>query len=137
MKQDESLSKQTKKMQAFFCHSQIGKSLPKFQEKYLKDRWQKSLGKFIISILISTPLQAAEINLFHEGNESGIEEIKEILNSRYFIPDELIKKIPTQNCEGLIKRGKLDLCLKNNGDLILVSVDRRFVNESLKAFRAH
>lgn len=132
MKQDELPSKQIKKMPLFFSRYLTGRSLLYFQEKFLSATLLLLLGSFITNIGF-----AAEINLFHERNDIAAEEIKEILNSTYFIPDELIQKIPVRDCEEVNKKGRLDLCLKNNGDLILVSVDRRFVNESLKAFRAH
>ena len=93
--------------------------------------------KYVISFLFCTSLQAATINLFHEGNSIEANMLRDILISDYKIPDELIGVKQTELCEDLQKKGKLNLCLKNNGDLIVVSVDRRFVNESLKAFQAH
>ena len=61
---------------------------------------------------------------------------KDILMTDYLIPEELITFKITRNCEELKGVGKLDLCLKNNGDLLMVSVDREFINESLKVFQA-
>lgn len=137
MKQEELQLKRINRTRDFFSRILSGVLFQKLTAKFSSNHPLSQTGKFIISVLISTPLFAAEINLFHENNEYGIEEIKETLQSRYFIPNELIEKIEVQNCERVRQTGKLDLCLKNNGDLVLVSVDRRFVNESLKAFRAH
>jgi hypothetical protein len=61
---------------------------------------------------------------------------KDILIQNYKIPEELIAIKSIEKCEELRSEGKLDLCLKDNGDLYLVSVDHEFINESLKVFRA-
>lgn len=93
--------------------------------------------KFVISSLFfSLNLLAAPINILHEKNpeEAGI--YRKILMDDYRIPEELILVRATQDCEQVKENGHLDLCLKNNGDLRLVSVDREFINESLKVFQS-
>jgi hypothetical protein len=62
--------------------------------------------------------------------------LQAILMDDYQIPEELILIRETRDCDVIREKGKLDLCLKNNGDLVVVSVDKEFVNESLKVFRA-
>ena len=95
--------------------------------------------KFAISLwflFFSQGNWASPIRVFHEGkpDEAGI--VRDIFKDQYAIPEDLIDLRRVMSCEGLKKRGKLDLCLKNNGDLIVVSVDKNFVNESLKVFWA-
>lgn len=92
--------------------------------------------KFVISLFISMNAFASPIHLFHEGEVTDAQIYKEILVKDYMIPEELILISKISKCEGKKRAGKLDLCLKNNGDLYLVSVDREFINESLKVFRA-
>lgn len=92
--------------------------------------------KFVISLLIAGSAYASPIHLFHEGSESDAIIYRDILVSEYKIPEELILTKKVEKCEWQKARGKLDLCLKNNGDLYLVSVDREFINESLKVFAA-
>jgi hypothetical protein len=60
---------------------------------------------------------------------------KTILENDYSIPSELIQVEQIRKCEEVKKKGKLDLCLKNNGDLLVVSVNREFINDSLKVFQ--
>jgi hypothetical protein len=79
---------------------------------------------------------ASPIHLYHETNLVEAEMLRTILMSDYQIPEELILIRETRDCDGIREKGKLDLCLKNNGDLVVVSVDKEFVNESLKVFRA-
>jgi hypothetical protein len=92
--------------------------------------------KFVISLLFSMSVMASPINVLHEGLVEDAKIYKTILENDYSVPGELIQIKKTRNCAEVKKKGKLDLCLKNNGDLILVSVDREFVNDSLKVFQA-
>ena len=92
--------------------------------------------KFVISLLITTSALASPIHVFFENEKSEAEIYKSILMKDYMIPEDLIVLKETNKCEGLRPAGKLDLCLKNNGDLYMVSVDREFINESLKVFMA-
>jgi hypothetical protein len=91
--------------------------------------------KFVISMFMVSTVWAAPINLYDEGNSTHARIYKEVLKKDYKIPDELIEVDRINNCEHLKAVGKLDLCLKNNGDLKVVSVDERFVKESLRIFR--
>lgn len=92
--------------------------------------------KFVISLFFTTSIFANPIHLYHEGNSIEANMFKDILMTDYSIPEELITFRMTRDCEALRSVGKLDLCLKNNGDLLMVSVDREFINESLKVFQA-
>ena len=92
--------------------------------------------KFVISCLICLNAYASPINVFHEGEGNDAKIYRDILINEYMIPEDLIGVRNTQSCEGMKPVGKLDFCLKNNGDLYMVSVDREFINESLKVFRA-
>lgn len=92
--------------------------------------------KFVISFLFAMNAYASPIQLFHEGDSTEALMYKEILINDYLIPEDLIRVRGTRECEKIKPIGKLDLCLKNNGDLYMVSVDREFINESLKVFRA-
>ena len=92
--------------------------------------------KFVISLLLPLTVGANPINIIHENSHELAVIYKTILENDYSVPGELIQIKKTRNCAEVKKKGKLDLCLKNNGDLILVSVDREFVNDSLKVFQA-
>lgn len=92
--------------------------------------------KYVISFFISVSAFASPIHLFYENESSDALIYREILMKDYQIPEELILMKKISRCESLKAAGKLDLCLKNNGDLYMVSVDREFINESLKVFQA-
>ncbi len=92
--------------------------------------------KFAISLLISYSAFAGPIRIFHENEEERANIVRDIFTQRYAIPEDLIAINWVAKCEDLKGRGKLDLCLKNNGDLLVVSVDRGFIYESLKIFQA-
>lgn len=92
--------------------------------------------KFVISLLFSINAFASPIHLFYEGDLNDALIYKDILVKEYMIPEELIAMGSSKKCEQIKGKGKLDLCLKNNGDLYLVSVDREFITESLQVFQA-
>jgi hypothetical protein len=92
--------------------------------------------KFVISLFIPLGLLAAPINIVHVKNLTEAEIYRKILVDEYHIPDELIEIKTTQNCNMVKEAGKLDLCIRTNGDLKIVSVDREFINESLKVFQS-
>ena len=92
--------------------------------------------KFVISFCFCFNVIASPIHLFYEGDMGEAQMLKDILMKDYQIPEELISLKGTRGCDEIKENGKLDLCLKNNGDLIVVSVDRNFINESLKVFQA-
>lgn len=94
--------------------------------------------KFVTSLalFLTLPVLASPIRIFHEKEDGRARIVKEIFLQQYFIPEELIAMKEISDCEGLKGQGKLDLCLKNNGDLLVVSVDRGFIYESLKIFQA-
>ena len=92
--------------------------------------------KFVISFFICLSAHASPIQVFYEEESYRAQTVKDIFTGTYQIPEELIAMKSVVNCDELRMRGKLDLCLKNNGDLIVVSVDKSFVSESLKIFHA-
>lgn len=92
--------------------------------------------KFVISLFVSFQALGSPINILHEGAIQDAEIYKTILMNDYKVPEELIAMRSVQDCEAAKRTGHLDLCLKNNGDLNLVSVDREFINESLKVFQS-
>lgn len=91
--------------------------------------------KFVISFFFCVNAIASPIFIHHEGNPIEAQMIKDILMKDYQIPEELIS-VTRKECAEIKETGKLNLCLKNNGDLLVVSVDRNFINESLKVFQA-
>jgi hypothetical protein len=93
--------------------------------------------KFVISILIlyGTELWARPIRIYHERNFEFAARTESDLLDIYKIPQELISTEVTFNCALLNGKGKLDLCLKKNGDLEWVSVDKNFL-KSLRVFWA-
>ncbi len=91
--------------------------------------------KFVISYLLVSTAIATPIKVFHESMQEQAEIVRTIFMNEYKIPEELIVLQQISECEVLKQKGKLDVCLKKNGDLFVVSVDRDFINESLKVFR--
>ena len=92
--------------------------------------------KFVISFLFCVSAYASPIQVYFEADSIEAKMLKDILMTDYQIPEELISMKKIKECEGIKTNGKLELCLKNNGDLLVVSVDRHFINESLKVFQA-
>jgi hypothetical protein len=92
--------------------------------------------KYVISFLFSISALASPINIFYEDNDIEAIMYRDILIADYKIPEELIVVRPIKSCEVLKGEGKLDLCLKNNGDILMISVNRDFINESLKVFQS-
>lgn len=94
--------------------------------------------KFVISLILmmTTSAHANPIQIFYEEDSEAAIAVKGVLTQTYQIPEELISLMPVSKCEGVQRKGKLDLCLKNNGELLIVSVDRGFISESLKIFNA-
>jgi hypothetical protein len=92
--------------------------------------------KFFVSMLISLNAFATPIQIFHENNSLEANMFKDIMMLDYGIPEDLIIIKRANTCEDTKEEGKLGICIKNNGDLLLVSVDRGFVEESLKVFQA-
>ncbi len=93
--------------------------------------------KFLISILLTLEVAlAAPINISYEGEREDAQIYLKIFEEDYLIPRELIGLIPAEDCGKVKVQGKIDLCINDNGDLLVVSVDRAFIEESLKVFRA-
>ena len=96
--------------------------------------------KFGISLLTMmltmSQVSASPIRIFYQNDLGRAEMVREIFTTTYQIPEELIALKAVSDCEGLKEKGKLDLCLNDNGDLLVVSVDSGFIFDSLKIFRA-
>lgn len=95
--------------------------------------------RFVIKLLplfITAKIFASPIQIFYEDRPSQAQIVKDIFTNNYSIPEELISLEEVKSCEGLRNKGKLDVCLNNNGDLLVVSADRGFISESLKIFQA-
>jgi hypothetical protein len=95
--------------------------------------------KYVISfycILFCLNLRADPIHIYYENDSYFADEIKLILTDQYNIPEEIITLKKTPLCKDVIKKSKLDVCINKNGDLNVVSVDDRFISESLKVFKA-
>lgn len=92
--------------------------------------------KFIIStLLLCTQVHASPIRVFHENEIERAQIVKNIFVGTYQIPEELVGINQISNCDEIRGLGKLDVCLKKNGDLKVVSVHKGFVSESLKVFQ--
>ncbi len=79
--------------------------------------------------------EAAPIQIYHEGNSSIANEIYKELTNTYSIPEELIEISKTSECKSLKTQFKLELCLNKNGELVVLSADKDFLNRTLKVFR--
>lgn len=90
----------------------------------------------LFAFFLTTGLAASPIRVFHESKPEEAKLVRGILLEEYAIPEDLIDLRSVVNCEGVKRKGKLDLCLKNNGDLVVVSADKNFIRESLKVFWA-
>lgn len=95
--------------------------------------------KFVISLFlvsVSAAHASRPITLYFEQESTRAEWVKDIFVETYRIPEDLIALKSTVNCSLEKGQGKLNLCLNKNGDLEVVSVDKAFINESLKIFTA-
>jgi len=89
----------------------------------------------IIAIMASMAIHSEPIRIFYEEDSHNAEVVREIFIENYQIPTELFTLSKTSDCDRTKGNNKLDLCLKNNGDLIVVSVDRRFISDTLRIFQ--
>jgi hypothetical protein len=87
------------------------------------------------TFFIAFDLKASPIYLSHEDNEEEVKIYERLLIKKYGIPNELISVKKIKTCEDVKSMGKLNLCIKKNGDLYWVSVDDQFVSKSLKIFQ--
>lgn len=95
--------------------------------------------KFTISLLLSLltlSAYAEPIKIFYENESDKAEIVRSIFVDNYHIPSDLFTLSKTIDCSKTSGNKKLDLCLKDNGDLVVVSVDRRFISDTLKVFQA-
>lgn len=79
-----------------------------------------------------TPVQI----YFESGQRLEAIIYRDLLMHDYLIPEELITVREVAECEARRARTEFELCIKSNGDLKLVSVDRKFIQESLSIFKA-
>lgn len=95
--------------------------------------------KFIISLITSAltlSAFAAPIRIYHMNQFEKAKLTRNIFTKTYKVPEDLLEILKTRNCDELSDRGKLDMCINDNGDLLVVSVDKRFISETLKIFQA-
>ncbi len=95
--------------------------------------------KFVISLFVLATITVhagRPITLYYEVEPTRAHWVKDIFVETYRIPEDLIALKSTTNCLTEKGQGKLNLCLNKNGDLEVVSVDKAFINESLKIFVA-
>ncbi len=80
----------------------------------------------------TTPIQIH----FERGQMIEATIYQELLIRDYQIPEGLISKNLVVSCENRRKQKELEICIKNNGDLLVVSADKNFIRDSLSVFRA-
>lgn len=87
-------------------------------------------------LLLSSAIQARPIQIhFERGQRIEALIYQELLINEYLVPEELIAMNVVRSCENRSKKAELELCIKNNGDLIVVSADKNFIRDSLSVFR--
>lgn len=86
----------------------------------------------LASSAFATPIQIH----FEKGQKIEATIYRDLLIKDYLIPEELISMNLVGSCDERKKRAELELCIKNNGDLKVVSVDKNFIQDSLRVFRA-
>jgi hypothetical protein len=91
--------------------------------------------KFLISLLFCFKVFGAPIMIKHEKQIERAQVVEELLTTNWNIPENLIEIETTEDCLKEKSSKKLELCIKKNGDLLVVSVNRKFINESLQVFR--
>lgn len=87
---------------------------------------------FFVTMAHGSPIQIH----FEKGQKMEAIIYKELMVRDYSIPEEIISVNLVVSCEGRKKQAELEICIKNNGDLELVSVDKNFIRESLSVFKA-
>lgn len=94
--------------------------------------------KLSISLLLfATTIHAAPIQIhFEKGQKMEAIIYQELMMRDYYIPEEIIALNLVENCEERKKQAELEICIKNNGDLKVVSADKNFIRESLSVFKA-
>lgn len=94
--------------------------------------------KLGISLLLLTATALASPIQIHFESGQMIEAsiYQELLMRDYQIPEGLISKNLVTKCEDRRRQAELELCIKNNGDLLVVSADKNFIRDSLSVFRA-
>jgi hypothetical protein len=90
----------------------------------------------LVALFISIDLRADPIHIYYETDSNFAHEIKDIFTREYSLPEEIITLKKINFCKEIREKSKLDICLNENGDLQVVSVDQRFISESLKVFKA-
>lgn len=87
--------------------------------------------------ILVTTVHARPIQIhFERGQKMEAIIYKELMVQDYSIPEEIISVNLVESCEGRKKQAELEICIKNNGDLQVVSVDKNFIRESLSVFKA-
>jgi hypothetical protein len=92
-----------------------------------------------IFLFLSTPVLSAMTPVqlyFEEGQRLEAIIYRDLLIQDYAVPEELITLTEVMKCETMSAKTEFELCIKSNGDLKVVSVDKKFIQESLSIFKA-
>ena len=93
--------------------------------------------KFIFNLLLlfCFSAKANVINIYHEKNLNKAKIVKKIFFTKYSIPENLIL-ITESNCDNLVDKRFLNLCITKKGKLITLPSHISFLKKSLKAFQS-
>lgn len=92
-----------------------------------------------IFLLLGTPILSAmtPVQIYFESGQR-LEAIiyRDLLIQDHSVPEELMTLTEVMECETMSAKTEFELCIKSNGDLKVVSVDKKFIQESLSIFKA-
>jgi hypothetical protein len=72
----------------------------------------------------------------YESESTDAEYYKSVLMNEYNIPEEfIVLYMIDKKCEEAVKKSRLQFCISSSGNLIIVSADERFINETLRTFK--
>ena len=96
------------------------------------------LGISLLLLLSTQMLRAiTPVHIYFEAGQSLDAMIyRDLLIKDHAIPEDLISMSEVAECERKKARTEFELCIKSNGDLKVVSVDKKFIQESLSIFKA-
>lgn len=96
------------------------------------------LGISLFLLLSASMLRAmTPVQIYFEAGQR-LEAIiyRDLLIQDHAVPEELITLNEVMECETMSAKTEFELCIKSNGDLKVVSVDKKFIQESLSIFKA-
>ena len=102
---------------------------------------KRSTFSFILlSIVFGSSVYAgmwSPIVISYEDSEEEALVYDELLKKKYNIPKDLIRLKEVRDCSEVKTEGKLCFCIKKEGDIVVVSIDQLFVDESLQVFKSN